>query len=243
MFKKAGKTAKDLVDDSTDALLQSSQRGGKFASLASTFAILFSAISLYQTVLKQANLHIYIPDTVSYTRDPYGEFEVFIVPVSIVNTGAQDGIVTSLNLEVKNNKTGVVRHFFSNYSIDGTYFSVKSDYSKKLKRPKNPFAPVPVTGRGNFSGTLLFYPKAFSPKRVLSGAGSFTMTLVMKTTPTEDLGFLEKLTRPKLTPIKFDALLPKISRYFEGQMLSGGTVRLFRNRAAQAAAPKSAKPE
>ncbi len=244
MFRKAGKTAQDLMEQSTDAVLQSNQyQGGRFAALASGFAILFSAVSLYQTVLKQASLHIYIPDTLSYTRDPYGAFEVFIVPVSIVNSGAQDGIVTSLRLEVTNRQTQVKRVFFSNYSVDGTYFSIKSDYSKKLKRPKKPFAPLPVTGRGNFSGTLLFYPKAFSAKRVLGGAGKYDMKVTMETTPLEDLGVLDRVMRPRLSPVSFQADLPKISRYFEGQMLSGGTVRLFRTSLSKAKKPRYGKPQ
>ncbi len=229
MFGKTVRQAQGVIEQTTETVIQN-HNGSKGAALASAVAIIFSAISLYETVLKQANLHIYVPDTLSYTRDPYGAFEVFILPVSIVNSGAQDGIVTALKLTVTNKKTGVKREFNSNYSVDGAYFSTKSDYAKRIKRPKNPFAPLPIAGRGNYTGTLLFYPKTFSKKRVLDDKGVYAMHLTMYTTPKEDLGFLQKLLHTKLSPLNFEVSLPTISRYFEGQMFTGNTVRLFRSK-------------
>ena len=51
-------------------------------ALASFIALIFSGISLYQTVLKRAEIRVFVPETVSYTRDPNGSFEVLAVPVT-----------------------------------------------------------------------------------------------------------------------------------------------------------------
>src|SRR5215472_5491300 len=80
--------------------------GNIVAILASAMALIFSGVSLYVTVIKQAHLHIFVPDTIAYTRDPDGSFEVFAVPLTVSNSGARDGIVSSLKLEVRNSATG-----------------------------------------------------------------------------------------------------------------------------------------
>src|SRR5215470_7173458 len=77
-------------------------KGTKLATLVSAFAFAFSSVSFYETVLKQANLKVYVTDTLSYTRDPYGNYEVIALPVTIANSGARDGAVVTLQLTVKN---------------------------------------------------------------------------------------------------------------------------------------------
>src|SRR5215470_7199621 len=68
--------------------------------LVSALALIFSGVSLYETVLKQAHLHVFVPDGIAYTRDPDGSFEVFAIPLTVSNSGARDGIVSTLKLEV-----------------------------------------------------------------------------------------------------------------------------------------------
>ena len=74
-------------------------------ALASFIALIFSGISLYQTVLKRAEVRVFVPETVSYTRDPNGSFEVLAVPVTVINSGARDGVVVSMQLKIKNQET------------------------------------------------------------------------------------------------------------------------------------------
>ena len=75
--------------------------GGMMAIIVSALALIFSAVSLYQTVIKQAQLHVYLPDTINYTRDPDGSFEVFVLPITVSNSGARDGLVSAMKLEVR----------------------------------------------------------------------------------------------------------------------------------------------
>ena len=97
-------------------------RGGRVATLVSAFAFAFSAVSFYESVLKRANLKVYVTDTLSYTRDPYGGYEVVALPVAIANSGARDGAVVTLQLTVKNEDTGQVEVLSSSYTADAQYF-------------------------------------------------------------------------------------------------------------------------
>src|SRR6516225_10542174 len=81
-------------------------KGTKLATMVSAFAFAFSAVSFYETVLKQPNLRVYVTDTLAYTRDPWGGYEVIAVPLTIANAGARDGAVISLELDVTNLASG-----------------------------------------------------------------------------------------------------------------------------------------
>ena len=190
-------------------------------------ALIFSGFSLYETVLKQAKLHLYVPDTIAYTRDPNGSFEVIAVPVTVANSGARDGVVSALKLQVKNQETGRTREFSASFVAAAGYFSTKEDYSKGQSRPKTAFAPLSIPGRSAFTGTLLFYPKGYSEKRVVPGAGKFTMTLNATMDAVQDMGAIDRFWSTDIEPLTFSANLPAVSRFFAGQTLSGRSVRLF----------------
>ncbi len=195
--------------------------------IASLIALVFSGLSLYETVLKQASLHLYVPETIGYTRDPNGSFEVFVIPVTVANSGARDGIVSSLKLKVRNLETGKVKELAASFVAVPGYYSTKEDVSKGQSRPKTAFAPISVPGRDGFTGTVLFYPKAHSGERVVPGAGQFEIAMSAEMIAVEDLGALDKFWVTTIRPVTFTARLPAVSRYFEGQMLTGQTVRLF----------------
>ncbi len=213
---------------------QIASRGGAglssvIAAVVSALALIFSGISLYQTVVKQAQLHMFLPDTISYTREPNGNFEVFALPITITNSGARDGIVSSLKLQVRNMETGVTKVFNASYVTKDGYFSTKEDSTKNLRRPKAPFAPLSVPSRGAYTGVILFYPKQFIKERLVAKAGSFKLRLSAAADTTEHFSLLDRFWSTELAPQNFIFNLPKVSRYFAGSMLSGNTVRLFRS--------------
>ncbi len=72
------------------------------STIGSMIALFVSGVSLWETVLKQPSLKVYVGESMFYTRDPFGSYEVFVVPITIVNSGAQDGAVTSLKLDLAN---------------------------------------------------------------------------------------------------------------------------------------------
>ena len=152
-------------------------RGNRLATLVSAFAFAFSAVSFYETVLKQPRLRIYVTDTLAYTRDPWGGYEVIAVPVTIANSGARDGAVITLELDVKNLESGKVERFASAYTADAQYFAGSDDVARRIKRPKLPFAPLSISGRGAFAGTILFYSPEGREQKLIEPNAKVEMTL------------------------------------------------------------------
>jgi len=142
-----------------------SSEGGRAAAIISATALFFSAYSLWETSLKQADLGVYATGVISYGRDisddasiqPPGGFEVLAVPVTIANGGARDGVVLSLRLDVKNPRTGLSARFDGTYSADAAYF-----VDARGKRPKAPFNALVIAGRSAWTGTVIFYPVSYS---------------------------------------------------------------------------------
>lgn len=144
--------------------------GGR-AAVISGIALVFSAYSLWETSLKQAELNVYATGVVTYERDrsadeniqPSGGFEVFAVPVTIANGGARDGVVLALQLDIKNPNTGLSARFEATYTVDAAYFAAAG-----AKRPKTPFSALVIAGRSAWKGTALFYPKSYSNGKALT---------------------------------------------------------------------------
>ncbi len=227
--KRRAAEASDILEKTTDAAhhTASVSTGTVLTALVSLFALLMSGVSLYQTVLKQANLNLFVPDTISYTRDPNGSFEVIIIPVTIANSGARDGVISSIDLSLRNTETQHERKFHATFFAGQGYFSTKEDYSAGISRPKTAFAPITVAGRSGYSGTLLFYPRDYSEDRVVPAGGKYEIKLSAKMQTVEKFDFLDRVLGTGIEPIKFTATLPQVSRYFSGQMLSGKFVRMF----------------
>ena len=146
-------------------------------ALASFIALIFSGISLYQTVLKRAEVRVFVPETVSYTRDPNGSYEVLAVPVTVINSGARDGVVVAMQLKIKNQESGYERILNASYVAEEGYFSTKEDYRAGISRPKRPFAPLTIPGRSGHSATVLFYPipsVRYIPVHLASGLARLT---------------------------------------------------------------------
>ena len=194
--------------------------------IVSLFALLFSGLSLYETVLKQARLHLYVPKTIAYTRDPNGSYEVIAIPITIANSGARDGVVSSITATVKN-QDGLQRMFSASFVAEPGYFSTKENYSEGKSRPKTAFAPLSIPGRSAYTGTILFYPRDYSKDRLVSAAGKFTVRLSAAMDAVQDLGAIDQMWTTDVKPISFTVQLPAVSRFFAGQMLSGRSVRMF----------------
>jgi hypothetical protein len=163
--RPAGTDANDLA---THAVMHAH---GGVTAIVSAVALLFSAYSLWETSLKQADLSVYVTGVVSYGRDtsdassvqPAGGFEVLAVPITISNGGARDAAVLSLQLDAKNPRTGLSARFEATYTADATYFAASG-----AKRPKAPFSALVIAGRSAWTGTVLFYPVSYSNGKALT---------------------------------------------------------------------------
>ncbi len=212
-------------------LARHSTGGGPIVGLISALALIFSGISLYQTVLKRPSLRIYVPPVIHYTRDANGNYEVFAIPITIANVGARDGAVLSISLTGRRPKGGgKVKAFYSAYFVDAGYFSqggASSQASEGIAirtRPKEPFAPISVAGRSSFSGTILFYPRSGSSQKLVDDKGDYRLTLTLDThLDVGGLGFFDRLVQTVTTPITFTVRLPHFS---ESDLLRGETARM-----------------
>jgi hypothetical protein len=202
-----------------------SGRGNRLATLVSAFAFAFSVVSFYETVFKRANLAVYVTDTLSYTRDPYGSYEVIVFPVTIANSGARDGAVVTLELDVKNVETGRIETFFSAYTVDAQYFGGRDDVGARIKRPKLPYAPLSITGRSAFAGTILFYTaegrETRDQKSLIEPKSKIEMTLRIVTPP--PAGLIDQLLYTAPAPIK---LTGEIGGFLPGALYVGDTVKI-----------------
>jgi hypothetical protein len=161
----AGTDANDLA---TQAVMHAH---GGVTAIVSAVALLFSAYSLWETSLKQADLSVYVTGVVSYGRDnadapsvqPAGGFEVLAVPITISNGGARDAAVLSLQLDATNPRTGLSARFEATYTAEAAYFAASG-----AKRPKAPFSALVIAGRSAWTGTVLFYPVSYSNGKALT---------------------------------------------------------------------------
>ncbi len=195
--------------------------GTWFSSMGSAIALVVSGVSLWETVLKQPNLKVYVGTTISYTRDPWGSYEVFVVPITIKNSGAQDGAVMSMKLELTNAETGQKDVFESAYTADASWFSGSDNLANRTKRPKSPFSPISIAGRSAWNGTILFYSPEHREKKVAAPNSQVAGTLTV--TAPDPEGWLERAfaKMPGAIPVAFG-----VPNYMPGALLSGDVARL-----------------
>jgi hypothetical protein len=196
-------------------------RGNRLATLVSAFAFAFSAVSFYETVLKQPNMRIYVTDTLAYTRDPWGGYEVIAVPITISNSGARDGTVITLQLDVKNLDTDKIDKFTSAYTADAQYFGGNDDVARRIKRPKLPFAPLSISGRSAFAGTILFYSPEGRDQKLIEPNSKVELTLRILV-PAAD-GWLEAMFVSKPRRIQLQA---QVASFLPGALLVGDMARM-----------------
>lgn len=228
-FKRTRSGADAGVGASEIAVQAVTSGGGRAAAVISGIALLFSAYSLWETSLEQADLGVYVTETIYYARDTSGGFdvreaggyEVLAVPVTIANGGARDGSVLSLQLEARNPETGQALRFHSAYTVDGAYFVTSDNPSVPLKRPKAPFAPLVVAGRSAWSGTLLFYPADYKEKKLVMPKGKIEATL--KLVAPAPSGWLDRVLGRPVPPITLSFDVPDFSTTY---LVAGEFARL-----------------
>jgi hypothetical protein len=207
----------------------------------SAIALIGSVVSMWETTIKQAEVKLHVSDNIYFTRDPWGSYEVLIIPVTLANRGARDGTILTLSLDVKNLTTNQSKRFKSAYTVDAKWFSGKDDVSANLRRPKVPFAPVSVAGRSAFTGTLLFYPAEDPEKKVVDSNSKIEMTLTAGLLPGN--GWLDRLlSAPPPPPVTIEA---DVAEYRVGILIGGYIMPLkvkFDATSTAAAQPDGQRP-
>jgi hypothetical protein len=144
--------------------------GAWSAMLSSVTALIFSVYSLYETVIKQADLQIYQPPLIYMYRENFRD--VFAIPITLSNVGTQHGTVLSYDLEVTNPATLKGMKFQSLY------------FGESPKRNRRLFTPMTVAGRSSVADVVLFY--ALSPGSFVDVTGGVKLPLHFKLTLNAD---------------------------------------------------------
>jgi len=216
----------DVTENNAEIVHASS--GGAATAIASGLALVFSGFSLYETVLRQPELAVYVPPVIHYTRENGGE--VFAVPVTIANRGARDGTVLSMELTATSAGREAPKVFYSAYFVESGYFdrsrlerSPTGGLAITKQRPKVPFAPLSVAGRGNYTGTVLFFSRSPEIPYLVYEPGQFDISIQLNTRFDDGLGWLDRLFSPSVRPAKISV---KISQFSKQTVDRGDTIEL-----------------
>ena len=140
------------------------------ALLSSVTALIFSIYSLYETVIKQADLQIYQPPLIYMYRENFRD--VFAIPITLSNVGTQHGTVLSFDLEVTHPET-----------LKGMKFQ-SLHFGESPKRNTRLFTPITVAGRSSFADVVLFH--ALSRGSFVETTGDVKLPLRFKLTLNAD---------------------------------------------------------
>ncbi len=149
--------------------------GGVTAEIFSGIAVAVSGYNLWYTTLRKPVLRAFVPPVMRYAS-PYQNsiFEVFEIPLTVVNEGALTGSVLSLNLQVTNSR-GVSKLF---YSAGLGSWSIGKGRGEGLA----PFTPISLPGRTSHSAVILFYAREDSSvPQIIDDAGSYRFAMTMLT--------------------------------------------------------------
>ena len=192
-------------DGSSVSIAEIGGHGGRVASILSALALGFSGFSFYESVMKTADLEVYVPPVIHYARDQGGDVEQFAIPITIVNSGARTGTVLTMELEVESlrpDATTKTKRYYSAFLGDPP---VKDDETNRA------FAPLSLAGRMTFSDTVRFYPIGNPLPKLVDDAGDYRFKLQLTSAVPAKPGFLDSLWRKDPEPIKFERTLPWIS--------------------------------
>ncbi|MDX2288672.1 MAG: hypothetical protein NW217_07605 [Hyphomicrobiaceae bacterium] len=206
MTTGAQRTAMQAREDALDTARGRGFESGLVATLISALALLFSSYSFYEAVLRAADVAAFVPPRIDYTDPdrPESPFEVFIVPLTLANDGAQTGTVLSVDLAVTNKRSGETKRFYA------------ASVGAWAQQSAPPFAPVSLAGRAAWSQPLQFFPReGETVARIIdleAGSYAFTLTLNVAAAASGTL-----FGGPHVKPLSFEMQISQLDyRNFNG---------------------------
>lgn len=193
--------------------------GNRIAAVVSAVALMFSAYSLWETSLKQADVAVFVPPVIQFSA-PYqnSNFEMVAVPVTLVNEGARTGSVLSMELAITDPRTSATKLF---YAADIGNWSMERARSRAF----TPFAPMSLAGRTSRTETVIFYTRGEDqkPNEILRETGPYTFTLTLEVAENTDFGPLDRLWRKPAPKVTFVREL----KQFDARAFQNGTLPLY----------------
>ena len=164
----------DAADVATQAATGSD--GGKLAVFVSAIALLFSGYSLWETSLKAADLHAFVPPVIQFAA-PYqnSNFEVIGVPITLTNDGARTATVLSMTLAATDPRSGQTKRY---YAADLGRWTMERTRTGAYE----PFAPISLAGRESRTVQVLFYTRGENekPNELIRQAGPYNFELSLE---------------------------------------------------------------
>jgi hypothetical protein len=210
-----GERAEELAIDSAAA---HSRGGGRVAAIISAVALALSVYSLWETTLKRAVLHAFVPPVLQYSAPHQNSnFEVIAIPLTPTNDGAQTGTVLSMELAVTDPRSNATKRF---YSADFGRWTMERTRSGSYQ----PFAPISLAGRSSRTESVLFYARGEEeePDQLIRETGAYRFTLRLEQAVGDSVGFVDRLWRPKPTTLTFEREL----RFYDARTLTNGALPL-----------------
>jgi len=195
----------DIIEDTARGG-DGGSNGGAITAVASAFALLFSAYSLYETSVRRPDLRAFVPPVIAYAQPYTSSFEVFEIPVTVMNLGARAGTVLSMDLEVENPRTKAVRKYYSSDFGRWTMENARSGSAFKS------YAPISVPGKASWSDSVLFFSRDDQMDQVIADqkGGKYKFKLIQNVAFPEDLGVFDHLWMTKPEPLTFEMEMPEI---------------------------------
>lgn len=208
------KSREQALEESLRVAMQPSfYEGGRWAVLISFVALILSAFSLYDTTLKQAKPVIHVGGVIQYAQDALQPADVFIVPVTITNSGARDLIILELNLRVA--RADWVAPVWT--EMTGLYTG------SSLRQEKTLFTPISVSGGSAQTANILFYRDSAvggAPGAIVNGNDEFRFCLTGRLAASEHFVIFGEPAPPR---ILFEA---GVRTFGKEDLIAGRTVAL-----------------
>jgi hypothetical protein len=175
------------------------------ADPTSLVALATALYSVWTTALKRADLKAFVPPTIRYAS-PYqnSNFEVFEIPVTVLNQGARTGTVLAMSLTVQAPGSQTPKRFYAHGTGSWTL-----DHARGGPCPA--FSPIALAGRASQSSTVLFYARGDETvMQVVEATGDYKLTLAFETALARDNGWLARWFQHRMKPMTFIMRLPHL---------------------------------
>jgi len=181
---------------------------GPITLATSIVAVLFSGVSLYET-LKPARPKIYMSDAMLLGRRGSPDYvEAVVLPVTIVNYGSGGAVVTRIRLGVRMRGAPETRTMGSAYSGD-------TPTAERL------FTPVPIAGHQSAAASVVFTPMD-GGEQIFKPGAVYEFCLTVQAEADDDAGTLAWMFAwlPAFQPASFQ-FSATMSDFDRGQLAAG----------------------